>query len=968
MAVRLSTLSIRHQLWALFGLFLLTGATVLVLDEIAQHRARQSLHEMKDHSLQRMRRLKAVSDAYGLDIVDTTFRVRNYLMTWNQGVAVVDGARARIDQDWQALAAMPRSPQQELLFEQVAKARRRADAATATLRAILLQQDIKALGTFADTELYPAIDPVTTRVQALSDLAMVEAESLVQQDIELGRTTSALRIGLSLLVLLVVGVLGRRTLRNAYRGIESLTALTQRMRAHDYTAEPRFHPRGELGEVMDALLDMRADVLGFETELTEQLARNEVTHAILERRERFQRALLDAAPTAIMAVDDQGRYTLFNAAAERLFGHPASAFIGKRAPSPLHDGPDCAPWLATADEYLALAAGLASELGRDVAPDWTAFRTAAALGVPPAEAEMLHRDGSRVPLWLALGPTYDEHGELHGLLAIAVDLTEVRQLEGELRASELRAREANHAKSAFLAAMSHEIRTPMIGVTGMVEILSHTPLDADQRRALNIIQSSAQSLLQIIGDILDFSKIEAGRLELSPAPTDLGRVVRMAVANFTGSASSKGLTLTCSVDERIGAAHHADALRLRQILSNFLSNAIKFTDSGMVQAALELRRFDRNAGGLGSDELTFRVTDTGIGISADAQARLFQPFAQADGDTTRRFGGTGLGLAICRRLAELMDGEVVMESVPGVGTTMRLLVTLPRVPAGDVPPEPTNAADPATFAPRQLPSVAEAEAERSLVLLVDDHPTNRLVIARQLALAGYASEAAEDGQHGLEKWRSGRYALLLSDVHMPRLDGYELARAIRAEEAQGGLSRTPIVALTAAALKGEADRCLAAGMDDYLAKPVGIPTLMATLRRWLPHTAVPVPDAAATTADLPQLALPPSPLDPATLDALTGGDASETRALLDDFLASTADDLAGLAQAQAGGDLVAVTRQAHKIKGAARIVGAIELAEAAGQLEAAARADERPALAALAADVATAADRLRLYVEERYPG
>jgi len=965
--MRPSSLSIRHQLWALFGLFLLTGATVLVLDEIAQYRARESLQAMKDESLQRMRRLKAVSDGYGLDIADTTFRVRNSLMTWNAGIATVDAARARIDRDWHVLAAMPRSPAQQALFAEVARARLRADRAAATLRSILLARDIDALGRFADTELYPAIDPVTTRVKRLSDLAMVEAETLVQEDIERGRRTSALRIGLSLLVLLAGALIGRRILRNAYRGIESLADLTARMRERDYTAAPRHHPRGELGEVMDAFLRMRSDVLGFETELTQQLARNESIRAALERRERFQRALLDAAPTAIVAVDDQGRYTLFNRAAERLFGYDAGEFIGRPAPSPLQDGPGYAPWLADRQAYHDLAAATSAALGREVAPDWTAFRAAAALGAPPAETTMLHRDGHRVPLWLAIGPTYDENGELHGVVAIAMDLTERKRLEAELRASEARAREASHAKSAFLAAMSHEIRTPMIGVTGMVEILSHTQLDPDQRRALNIIQSSAQSLLQIIGDILDFSKIEAGRLELAPAPVDLARVLRMTVANFTGSASSKGLTLDCSIDERIGAAHLADALRLRQIVGNFLSNAIKFTEAGTVQVALELERFDPDAGPLGSDALCFRVTDTGIGVSAEAQARLFQPFAQAEGDTTRRFGGTGLGLAISRRLAALMGGEVTMASAPGAGTTLRLRVTLPRAPADSVPSEPAGLAEPSGFVPRRLPTVAEAERERSLVLLVDDHPTNRLVIARQLALAGYASESAEDGEQGLAMWRSGRYALLLSDVHMPRLDGYALARTIRAEEARDGRARTPIVALTAAALKGEAERCLAAGMDDYLSKPVGIPTLLSTLRRWLPHT-VPPGGRDPAPGELPQLAQPPAPLDESVLEALTPGNPAETRALLDDFLASTADDLAGLAAAKAGGDLAALGRQAHKVKGAARIVGAVQLAEAADRLEAAARAGEQPAIAPLAADLTTAAERLRLYVAKRYAG
>jgi signal transduction histidine kinase/CheY-like chemotaxis protein/HPt (histidine-containing phosphotransfer) domain-containing protein/CHASE3 domain sensor protein len=972
--LRLQAMTIRRQLWTLFGLLLLTGACVLVIDEIAQYHQRQSLQSLKDESLGRLRRLKEVSDGYGLDMVDTTFRVRNYLIDWNAGLAKLDAARTSIDRNWHELEALPRTPEQQQLFLRTAQSRVRADRAMAQLREILQRHDIQALGRFADGTLYPAVDPVTSRLQQLSDLAMLQAEGLVHADVQRAQRVSALRIGLSLLALLVAALLGRRILRNAYRGVESLAWLARRMREHDYTAQPRERPHGEFGEVMDVFLGMRGDVLKFETELTEQLARNEGVRAELERRERFLRVLLEAAPIAIMGVDDQGRYTLFNRAAEQLLGHPAQAFIGKRASSPMEHGPECAPYLVAPTAYQALARTLSEQTGREVVADWRAFRLAAAQGAPPGEAAMLHRDGHEVPVWLALGPTYDDSGEPYGVLGLAMDLTPIKQLEAQLRASEARAIEANHAKSSFLASMSHEIRTPMIGVTGMVEILALTELDPDQRRALNVIQTSAQSLLQIIGDILDFSKIEAGRLELQPVATSLRTLLHSVVANFSGSASSKGLTLTCRIDERIAPAHQVDALRLRQILGNFLSNAIKFTEQGLVQVVLEWRGGEgpgdgsRGDPGNGFDLLCLRVTDTGIGISAEGQARLFQAFAQAEGDTTRRYGGTGLGLAICRRLAELMGGEVAMESVPGLGTTLRLMLRLPRAPLAEVAAEPSLAVDPGSFAARQLPSIEQAERERSLVLLVDDHPTNRMVIARQLALAGYASEAAVDGEDGLEKWRSGRYALLLSDVHMPRLDGYELARAIRDEEARDGRARTPIVALTASALKGEAERCLAAGMDDYLAKPVGIPVLTATLRRWLPHIGggdAPSPDAAIPAA-LPQLEQPP-PLDVVALEALIGADPVLARTVLDDFLGSTVQDLDALNGARIAGDLVALTRQAHKIKGASRLVGALELAETAGQLEAAARAAEWPAVLPLAADLATAAERLRLYVGERYP-
>jgi len=970
---RKPSMGIRQQLLGLFGLFLLTGATVQSIAEWSQYEARESLQQMKDFSLRRMRYIKGVSDVYGLDVVDTTFRVRNNLITWDQGTAVIDRARAKVERNWRALEPMPRGPEEQALFLQVKQARVRADAAMATLRDILGRRDLPALGRFADTELYPSIDPVTTRMVKWADLALVDAEYIVHAEVERTRRTSVVRIGLSLLALTIALLIARRLLRNVYRGVESLTTVAAGLRRHDFTeADPPYRPRGELGEVMDAFIDMRREVMRFESDLKGQLAVNEAVRKELEHRETLQRSLLNAAQVAVLVMDGQGRWIMYNPFAERMLGWRPEEILGR---VPRHGGaplPDDSPMLVPGSEVERVAAALEEKTGQRVPRDWRAMYMLAATNQPPREANLVHRDGYLVPVVLAMAAFEDETGQPAGLIVVATDLSERHALEEALRNSETRANEANIAKSAFLAAMSHEIRTPMIGVTGMVEILAHTQLDPEQRRALNIIQSSAESLLQIIGDILDFSKIEAGRLEIAPVPVDVARVMRMTVANFGGSASSKGLLLRCDIDERVAPAYIADGLRLRQILSNFLSNAVKFTEAGSVEAALEWQEADRAAGPLGGDRLRFRVTDTGIGVGEAQLKRLFEPFSQADSDTTRRFGGTGLGLAICRRLADLMGGTVTMESAPGVGTTLCLELTLPRADPADVAPEPERIAT-GTLVPRHLPSVEEAERDRSLVLLVDDHPTNRAVIARQLALAGYASEPAEDGEQGLARWRSGRFALVLSDVHMPKMDGYQLARAIREEEAREHRARTPIVALTAAALKGEAERCLAAGMDDYLAKPVGIPALAATLGRWLPHTQ-PVPEPADRDADpapaaprpLPQTERP-SPIDLQVLDALTHGDAGETRALLDDFLASTATDLASLEAARNAGESVAIAREAHKIKGAARIVGAVELGEAAGALEAAARGQDGGPVPALVADVATAVHRLALWVEGRWP-
>ena len=679
--------------------------------------------------------------------------------------------------------------------------------------------------------------------------------------------------------------------------------------------------------------------------------------ATLAEREAFQRGLLDVAQAAIMVLDGDGRWVVFNRFAEQLLGWRADEMLGRVVREPTGDDAGAAPRLLHPDELQRVMAVLQAQAGEPLQADWHAIYRFAALAPPPRRMDLRHRDGHRVPVLLSLARVSGEDGRPTGLIAIANDLAAQVRLEDELRDSEARANEANHAKSAFLAAMSHEIRTPLIGVTGMVEVLAHGALDPEQRRAVNVIQASSDALLRIIGDILDFSKIEAGRLELAPEPVDAGRLVRMVAANFANAASSKGISITCRVDPRVeGRAYLADPLRLRQVLSNLLSNAVKFTEAGGVEIVLECIE---TVGG--TDTLCFRVADSGIGIDADAQARLFEPFAQATHDTARRFGGTGLGLAISRRLAALMGGELALESSPGRGTTVRLRLALHRTALREAAPSPEPSPS-AVFAPRRLPDIAQAEQERSLVLLVDDHPTNRLVIARQLALAGYASEGVGDGRAGFEHWRSGRFALVLTDVHMPEMDGYELARAIRQAEAADGLPRTPVVALTAAAVKGEAERCLAAGMDDFLTKPVGIATLATTLRRWLPHTV----DDASLHAEgaLPQLDAP-SPLDTGVLAPLTDGDPAQLRALLDDFLGSTARDLAALEAAQDSGDDAAVRRQAHRIKGAARLVGALELAAAADALEADCTDPARRA--PRITDVATALSRLSLFIDVRWP-
>lgn len=974
----LDRFSIRRQLWGLFALFLLAGASVLLIDEIEQQRARRTLQTLQDDALLGLRLIKTISDGYGLDVVDTTFRVRNDLVGWDEGLARVEGAQRRIDQAWLRLQTLPHSAHETEQLHAAALARHTADAAAAELRAILRRRDLLALGRFADTRLYPAIDPLTQRLQTLSDLELTQTDAVVRADIVRSEQVSLLRIVVSLLALGLAALIGRRVLRNASRGIDRLTWLARRMREHDYTAEPGELPSGELGVVMQAFIEMRRDVLGFETELTGQLIRNERTRAELERRERFQASLLDSAQTAILAVDGDGRFTLVNPFAERLLGVREADLVGRESLQAVFEP----------RALRTLAAELSAQLDQPVFADWTALRELARGNAAPRETRLRHRNGTWVPALVAVSATREGEDDAPGLLVVAADLSALKRLERALRVSEARAQDANRAKSSFLAAMSHEIRTPMIGVTGMIEVLSHSRLDAEQRHALEVIQHSSQSLLQIIGDILDFSKIEAGRLELATDAVSLPTLLRTTVAGFLGAASSRGVQLSCHIDERIAPAHHADALRLRQIVGNFLSNAVKFTERGMIQVALEYEgreEPDSQASAVDAasadstdadaidpardksgtqpparDLLCLRVTDTGIGVSAEQQQRLFEPFNQADGDTTRRYGGTGLGLAICKRLAELMGGQISLHSEPGIGTTLRLRVALARASQAELNAAPTALPTTLALVPRPLPDLATAERERSLILLIDDHPTNRLVIARQLALAGYACETVASGEEGLQRWRSGRYALLLSDVHMPGLDGYGLARALREEEARASIGRgdsrrTPILALTASALKGEAEACLAAGMDDCLIKPIAVARLAASLRQWLPHTAPSEPPPPDLLEGHDRMRV----LDVAVLRRLLDDSDSEAGDVLDDFLAATAQDLADLHRAHRDGDLSVLQHCAHRIRGAAQLVGAVELSEAADALEQAARAQDWTLALSLLSDVETAVERLR---------
>ena len=532
--------------------------------------------------------------------------------------------------------------------------------------------------------------------------------------------------------------------------------------------------------------------------------------------------------------------------------------------------------------------------------------------------------------------------------AAAADLeSRVRVRTAELRDAREVADRANRAKSGFLAAMSHEIRTPMIGVTGTLEVLARTQLTPHQRQMVATAESSAQSLLQIIGDILDFSKIEADKLELAPTTVDVRAIVRAAAETFVHTASAKGLLLSYSIDDALAAAHVVDPLRLRQILSNFLSNAVKFTDVGGIEAAVRVVAQSED-----TQTVELSVSDTGIGVSSDQQRLLFEEFAQAQGSTAQRADGTGLGLVICKRLAVLMGGDVTMSSRLGKGTRIRLTVPLPIGDPAAAHAAPAVATMPAS---RPKPSRQEAEREGSLLLLADDHPVNRTVLRHQLNIAGFEVDVAEDGREALRLYERGRYGLVLTDLTMPGLDGYELTHAIRAHEAAQGKPRTPIVALTANVMQGEPERCLAAGMDDFAGKPATIPFLTAKLRRWLPQLAWPT-ETSGVLVD----AGGDVDVDAALLEELTAGDPALAADLLRDFFESSRADLAALEEAIGARNRDEARRQAHRLKGASRVLGLHALSDLAQQIEdrTANRSGDWERLGLLAAEVDEQLNRL----------
>ena len=664
-------------------------------------------------------------------------------------------------------------------------------------------------------------------------------------------------------------------------------------------------PKAALLDGTDPWLPMGALVAGFLGTLLVYglfLAQYRSRRAADEQRLLLD-TVLDNLDAEVYLKDAGRRIRYLNAKGASSIGRPAAELIGSRDVDVLERAEADAAW----------------ELDRAVLHEGRRSSAQVGQSTPGAAPRQLWT--VRVPMQVDEEPA---------VLCVATDISELHRLKA-------RADAASKAKSDFLSNMSHEIRTPMNSIIGMTHLALQAGPDPRQRDYLEKIYHSGQHLLGIINDILDFSKIEAGMLELSRVCFMLDALMRNVEAQLGTAAAAKGLGFDIEIDPVLMRPLCGDSLRLEQVLLNFAGNAVKFSERGRIT----LRA--RMAHAFGPEVLVrFEVEDRGIGIEEDALPNLFTPFQQADQSATRRHGGTGLGLAISRQLAELMGGEVGVRSTLGVGSTFWFTA---RLALDDAAGGRSGAVLGAGLGAAPAPAQADHRLDGCAVLLVEDNAFNQQVARELLALSGATVEVADNGEEALAAMGRRGFDCVLMDVQMPVMDGLEATRRIRSDPA---LRDTLVLAMTANAGVDDRARCLAAGMNEFLAKPVVPELLAATIARCLGRTTAPVPDVAVgRTARPPADALAGAlagaaagagmhgeVLDLSSLANTAGGDPDRMRKYAFLFLDTARDNLAGIDAALAGGDLTHTASLAHQLKSAARAIGAASFGAICEDLEA----------------------------------
>ena len=642
--------------------------------------------------------------------------------------------------------------------------------------------------------------------------------------------------------------------------------------------------------------------------------------ALRENEERF-RSLSTSVPVGIFQTDHLGACTYTNQRWQEIYGLPLEECLGDGWSRAIHPEDRQAvfdAWLNTAERGTEFS----------------------------FEFRVLRPDGSLRHVHSRARPIFKADQSVSGFVGSVEDITGTKRAEEELIKARDAAEAASRAKGEFLANMSHEIRTPLNGILGFTQQLAETETTEQQREFLKLISISGDTLLTLINDILDFSKIEAGKMDLETVHFRLDQLVRDAVSVMAFKADAKGLEIVSAVAANLPDTFQGDPVRVRQILLNLVSNAVKFTKRGAVTVKVRLaveapagtdRRefknlFEMGASSSAVHHLHFSVTDNGIGIPPEKQALLFQSFQQADGSTTRKYGGTGLGLAICRQLVEQMGGRIWVESEFGQGSTFHFTLRLPEGSEANLCNGTTF------FTAKANPAevrVASSNDRPLRILLAEDHHINQKLAVGILSKRGHEVVVASNGVEAVKAFETGRFDLVLMDMQMPEMDGLEATRAIRAREQSTG-GRVPVIALTANAMKADQKRCLEAGMDDFLTKPIVAQKLHAMIAKLVPAKTSASPSSDAKTSTEP----PSTIMD---LDAaLAGmeGDRDLLEQLAREFLKDVGDRLSEIRSCLHARESTELQASAHKFKGAVCIFAAHKVITITGRLEELALANE----------------------------
>ncbi len=643
-------------------------------------------------------------------------------------------------------------------------------------------------------------------------------------------------------------------------------------------------------------------LLGYLADITDKIEANRA----LKAEKLFAENLLDNQSVPTLVLDANGRVRHWNRALEELTGVERDEIIGT----------DRHARAFYRTQQVTLADVVLHGLGDEYGKRYSNFHRPKHLRDGAAGANWCTlANGRRAWLLISAGPVYNADGELVAVVESVIDATEQKQLESEMQLARDEALRAMQVKSEFLANMSHEIRTPMNGIIGMSELLRGTSLDADQLEFVTTLESCGRHLLNLLNNILDFSKAEAGRLELDQTAFQIGTVIEESIRNVAHAADAKRLPLVREIAADVPAWLSGDPARLRQILINLISNAVKFTEQGQVRVRVE------SLGQVGEDvALRLEVSDTGIGIAPEAIQDLFRPFTQADSTTTRRFGGTGLGLAICRQLVELMNGDIGVVSTPGEGSSFWLTVRLQVAPTPDLVPVEGLPAASGTHAPR--------------ILMVEDNEINQRVALGLLNRLGYTARVTANGREALAALEQEDFDLVLLDCQMPVMDGFETIACIRDKMSPVRNHDIAVVAMTANTMPGDRDQCLAAGMDDFLGKPVSMDDLKRAIsrnhRRRKPRSGA--GDPANAAPDTTGASQRPSLYDPHYLTTNLGDEPGLINDILVQYLQDMDAHLDKVAAACETGDAAAVEASVHSLKGASGSVGATAMHLRAGEL------------------------------------